>query len=93
MEPDTAPPQDAWRIGRGPFIFSGVPPLCVGDIDLINESDEKVRVRKIAVVGGPDTPFASLGVTELRFHADDPEALVEAARARLAARLPDAPAR
>jgi hypothetical protein len=26
MEPHTAPPGDAWRLGKGPFIFSGVAP-------------------------------------------------------------------
>ena len=66
MEPHTAPPGDAWRLGKGPFIFSGVPPLCVGAIDLINESDEKVRVRRIPVVGHKNEALSSLGLDELR---------------------------
>jgi hypothetical protein len=66
MEPHTAPPGEAWRLGRGPFIFSGVPPLCVGAIDLINESDEKVRVRRIPVVGPKYEALSSLGLHELR---------------------------
>jgi hypothetical protein len=66
MQPHTAPPGDAWRLGPGPFIFSGVPPLCVGDLDLINESDEKVRVRAIPVVGHKDQALSNLGFSELR---------------------------
>ncbi len=66
MEPYSAPPGEAWRLGEGPFIFSGLPPLCVGAIDLINESDEKVRVRRIPVLGHKDEALSSLGLDELR---------------------------
>lgn len=65
MDPHTAPAGEAWRLGPGPFIFSGVPPLCVGDIDLINESDDKVRVRRIPVVGYGDAALPA-GLSELR---------------------------
>jgi hypothetical protein len=66
MEPYSDPPGEAWRLGQGPFIFSGVPPLCVGAVDLINDSDEKVRVRRIPVVGHKDQASSSLGLNELR---------------------------
>lgn len=64
MEPYTAPPGEAWRLGRGPFIFSGFPPLCTGDIELLNDSDQKVKVRAIPAVGGDKS--AALGASELR---------------------------
>lgn len=69
MEQHAAPPRDAWRLGQGPFIFSGVPPLCVGDLELVNDSDEKVKVRAIPVVGHEDRTVATLGLDELRVAA------------------------
>jgi hypothetical protein len=66
MESYPDSPGEAWRLGQGPFIFSGAPPLCVGAIDLINDSDEKVRVRRIPVVGHNDEASSSLGLSELR---------------------------
>ena len=33
------------QFGEGPFIFSGVPPILTGEIDLSNPSDEKIKVR------------------------------------------------
>lgn len=70
MEPYTAPPGEAWRLGRGPFIFSGFPPLCTGGIELVNDSDEKVKVRSIAVVDRDKS--AALGAGELRVLASLP---------------------
>jgi hypothetical protein len=64
VEPYTAPPGEAWRIGRGPYIFSGFPPLCTGDIELFNDSDEKVKIRSIPVLGRDKSP--ALGAAELR---------------------------
>jgi hypothetical protein len=64
MEPYTAPPGAAWRLGRGPFIFSGFPPLCTGEIELLSASDEKVKIRSIAVVGRDQSPV--LGAGDLR---------------------------
>jgi hypothetical protein len=66
MQPHTAPPGDAWQLGRGPFIFGGVPPICAGDLELINSSDEKVRVRTIPVVGYENSAASNLGLAELR---------------------------
>ena len=69
MEPRSVADGDAWRIDKGPFIFSGVPPLCVGALDLINESDEKVKVKVIPVDGHKDQAIADAGLTELRVGA------------------------
>ncbi|OGB96094.1 MAG: hypothetical protein A3G35_00670 [candidate division NC10 bacterium RIFCSPLOWO2_12_FULL_66_18] len=69
MEKHTAPPGDAWRLGAGPFIFSGVPPMCAGDLELVNDSDEKVKVRAIPVVGHRDRALERLGLSELRVGA------------------------
>lgn len=60
-------------------------------LGMASQTSVDVLLREPVTV--PVRKARGLGVTELRFHADDPEALVEAARARLAARLPDAPAR
>src|SRR5918992_514960 len=67
MEPYTAPPGEAWRLGRGPFIFSGFPPVCTGEIELLNDSDEKVKIRSIALLGGETS--RALGAAELRVGA------------------------
>lgn len=65
MQPHSAPPGDAWRLGKGPFIFGGVPPICTGDLDLINASDDKVKVRKIPVVGYKDSAASKYGLAEV----------------------------
>jgi hypothetical protein len=71
MEADTAPRDDQWRLGPGPFLFSGVPPMCMGSVDLINDSDEKIRIRRIPVVGyeHEDDAVRRLGLSELRVAA------------------------
>lgn len=66
MEPNAAPPGEGWRLGPGPFIFSGVPPMCLGEVDLVNESTEKVRLRRIPVVGHKHESLPGLGLAELR---------------------------
>jgi hypothetical protein len=53
------------QFGGGPFIFSGVPPILTGEIDLTNPSNEKVKVRSIPVVGRKDRSAKSIGLTEL----------------------------
>jgi hypothetical protein len=37
----------AWRLGESDLIFSGVPPLLTGDVELINESDEKINPKRL----------------------------------------------
>lgn len=65
MQPHSAPPGVAWRLGKGPFIFGGVPPICAGDLELINASDEKVKVRTIPVIGYKDSAASKFGLAEL----------------------------
>jgi hypothetical protein len=50
----TAPPGEAWRLGQGPFIFAGRPPLLTGELEILNIGQEKVKVRGIATTGGDD---------------------------------------
>jgi len=54
MEMYTAPPGEAWRLGQGPFIFAGRPPLLTGELEILNLGQEKLRVRGIATTGGDD---------------------------------------
>jgi len=51
----SAPPEKAWRLGKGPFIFSGIPPVCNGMVELINLSDEKVKVRSLPALSKKGT--------------------------------------
>lgn len=69
MQDHTAPPGAAWRLGKGPFLFSGTPPICSGELDLINDSDEKVKVRAIPVGGPKERSAASPGLTQVRLAA------------------------
>jgi len=46
----SAPPEKAWRLGKGPFIFSGTPPACTGSLELENITDQKVKIRAIPAV-------------------------------------------
>lgn len=64
----SAPPEEAWRLGSGPFVFSGVPPVCSGEIEVINSSDEKVKVRAVPTTQRKGTAGAS-GLQELRLVA------------------------
>lgn len=69
MEKYTAPPGEAWRLGKGPFIFSGVPPICTGVLELVNQSDEKVKVRAIPVTGLRDEALTTNGLGEAKVGA------------------------
>lgn len=46
MEIDT-PAQENCRLGPGPFVFSGTPPLIQGVVSLVNESADKLKVRSL----------------------------------------------
>ena len=52
----SAPPEKSWKLGEGPFIFSGVPPRCSGELELINISDQKVKVRAIPTIQKKSDP-------------------------------------
>lgn len=82
MEPYTALPGDKWRLGRGPFIFSGVPPVCTGEIELFNDSEEKLKVRTIPAIGHDDERAVAFGLGEVRLGAQLPPQGHTYARAR-----------
>jgi hypothetical protein len=54
------------QLRGGPLIFSGVPPIVAGDLELANPTDEKVKVRAIQVAGHEDPAIARFGLSELR---------------------------
>ena len=49
-------PDTALRFGDGPVLFAGKPPLVTGELELRNESEERVKVRALATaaVGGAE---------------------------------------
>jgi hypothetical protein len=51
METKDVSKEEAWSLGRGPFLFSGPPLLCSGALRLINNSAEKIKVRAVALEG------------------------------------------
>jgi hypothetical protein len=60
MDKYTHPPGTAWHVvTERPVVFRGVPPLCAGEVELVNETDEKVKVRTL------DTRPAKAGAIQL----------------------------
>lgn len=60
---NTSPPGDGWRVTSERLVLRGAPPRLKGDVALVNESDEKRRVRTLAVRGaatlaGAASPYA-----------------------------------
>jgi hypothetical protein len=78
MQAYSAPPGDAWQLGAGPFIFRGKPPFLSGQLELINHSDEKLKVRAIRT--GPAGPVSGTAKSKSA-------STVELGEIRLAARL------
>jgi hypothetical protein len=37
----------SWRLGEDPLVFSGTPPLLSGEIELINEGEEKIAPKRL----------------------------------------------
>lgn len=66
MMKDATAPKEPLKLGKGPFIFSGIPPICDGDIELDNCSDEKVKIRTIPTVDRDKKDIAELGLGEVR---------------------------
>ncbi len=66
MEQKTAANTTPWRLGKGPFIFIGTPPICRGEIELENPTDEKVKVRSIRTTGLKDEAPAFQGLEEVK---------------------------
>jgi len=44
-----------WRIGEDPLVFSGTPPLLSGEIELINEGEEKIAPKRLDAHFEPDS--------------------------------------
>lgn len=81
MRPWTAAPGEAWRLGEGPYAFAGAPPILTGEVELVNESDGKVKVRRLQTSAADDEEAAAPGLGELRLAAS----LAAGARARVPA--------
>jgi hypothetical protein len=57
---------DMLHLGDGPFIFSGKPPICRGNIVIGSTSHETLRVRAISTEHREDKKLASLGFGQIR---------------------------
>lgn len=66
MMKDATALKEPLRLGKGPFIFSGIPPICNGEIELDNCSNEKVKIRTIPTVDRDKKEIAELGLGELK---------------------------
>ena len=69
MRPKPAEPAAAWRLDGGPLLFSGFPPVCTGALVLVNESDQRLKVRSIPVADLEGSSHRGLGRAELRVSA------------------------
>ncbi|MCC6929082.1 MAG: hypothetical protein IT359_08850 [Gemmatimonadaceae bacterium] len=49
MQRYSLPPGEGWRTGHESIVLRGAPPVLWGDVTLVNESDEKVKVRHLEV--------------------------------------------
>jgi hypothetical protein len=56
---NTAPPGAGWHVASERLVLRGAPPRLKGDLALVNESDEKLRVRTLAVRATPSAPDAT----------------------------------
>lgn len=54
MQRHTAPPGEGWHPDRDTLVLRGAPPVLWGDVTLVNDSDEKVKVRQLDVTAGDD---------------------------------------
>lgn len=57
----SASPGESWRLGAGPFVFAGKPPLLAGELEIHNLGQDKVRVRGITTTGGNDSGGQPVG--------------------------------
>ncbi len=69
MKQYTAMPGKAWGLGKGPFIFSGKPPACWGELVLHNKSDEKVKVYSIPTVEQGNEEMTAMGFDRVQLAA------------------------
>jgi len=68
---NASPPGDGWRVTSERLVLRGPPPHLKGDVSLVNESDEKLRVRTLAVrlatpATGGTSPYADGTTTDGR---------------------------
>ena len=62
----TASGMEMLRLGDGPFIFSGKPPICRGNLVIGSTSNETVRVRAISTEHREDKKLAPLGFGQIK---------------------------
>jgi len=56
---NTSPPGEGWRVASERLVLRGAPPRLKGDVALVNDSDEKLRVRTLAVRAAAASPGAA----------------------------------
>ncbi|MCC6769998.1 MAG: hypothetical protein IT360_02200 [Gemmatimonadaceae bacterium] len=52
MQRYSTPPGEGWHPDRETVVLRGMPPVLWGDVTLVNDSDEKVKVRQLDVTAG-----------------------------------------
>ncbi len=66
MEQNTAATEVPWQLGKGPFIFIGMPPVCSGELELENRSNRKVKLRSIRTTDHDNETMAARGFGEVK---------------------------
>lgn len=81
----TGEPGQDWRLGDGPYVFAGTPRRCLGELTLINESPDKVKVRALDTrsPGRTRKDWKPLSPTRVRLFARLPPHSRRTARAAL----------
>ena len=71
MQRYSTPPGDAWRTAHPSIVLRGTPPVLYGDVTLVNDSDEKVKVRHLEMTTRSETKRAqpALAPSALRIGA------------------------
>src|ERR1700737_608097 len=41
--------EEKWELGPGPFVLSGRPPVCEGTVELLNKSEEELKLTAIPI--------------------------------------------
>ena len=62
----TASGMEMLHVGDGPFIFSGKPPICWGNLVISSSSKETVRIRAISTKHCEDKKLAPLGFGQIQ---------------------------
>ncbi|MGH7499350.1 MAG: hypothetical protein ACREL3_10920 [Gemmatimonadales bacterium] len=69
MQAYTAPPGKAWDVGSSRLVFRGKPPFLSGDLELINHSSEKLKVRTIRTLPGKAGAASAPSLGDVRLAA------------------------